>query len=228
MLLSFVTLFPAMIEESLQYGVIGRAISGGLCQVRTVDPRAFTTDNHKTVDDSPYGGGPGMLMKAEPLIKALASLGVQPFERLPSRAVVMTDPSGGLFTQPVAASLASFEEVVFVCGRYEGIDGRIEEAFATHVLSIGDFVLSGGELPALVMADAVLRLLPGVLGNSESLAIDSFSDGLLSAPQYTRPEEIMGLKVPSVLLSGDHAAVAKWKAQAARERTERFRPDLLD
>ena len=216
----FVTLFPAAIRAHMEDSVIGRAASRGLLSWRTADPRDFTYDAHRKVDDTPYGGEPGMLMKAEPVALALASLAGM---RLGSggSAVVVTEPGGRRFDQAVARELSVFDQIVFVCGHYEGIDHRFEEEFATHVLSIGDFVLTGGELPALVMADAVARLVPGVLGSAESLSADSFDEpGQVSAPNYTRPPVWRGREVPPVLLSGDHAKVRAWRAEQAAERTQ--------
>jgi tRNA (guanine37-N1)-methyltransferase len=186
------------------------------------NPRDFATDRHRTVDDSPYGGGPGMLMKIEPVAAAIESLPVQP-----GAAVVLTDPTGARFTQAAAWELAERPQVVFLCGHYEGFDHRVRTLFATHVYSIGDFVLTGGELPALAMADAIARLVPGVLGSEESLAADSHADGLLSAPQYTRPEVFRGEAVPKVLLSGDHGAVRAWRRREALRLTRTLRPDLF-
>lgn len=217
----FVTLFPATIAAHMEDSVVGRAVGKGLIGWRVADPRDHAYDAHRKVDDTPYGGEPGMLMKAEPVAQALASLlkerGTGDGERV---AVVVTEPGGRRFDQSVARELATFEQVVFVCGHYEGIDHRFEEEFATHVLSIGDFVLTGGELPALVMADAVARLVPGVLGSAESLGADSFDEpGRVSAQNYTRPPVWRGREVPPVLLSGDHAKVRAWREAQAAERT---------
>jgi tRNA (guanine37-N1)-methyltransferase len=218
--IDFVTLFPEMVMDALGHSIPKRAQESGLAAYGTANPRDFTTDKHRTVDDTPFGGGPGMLMKCEPVALAIESLGA-------ADAVVMTDPTGSVFDQAAARELAGFKHVLFVCGHYEGIDDRVRQRYATHVYSIGDFVLTNGELPALVMADAVVRLLPGVLGSEESLAIDSHSDGLLSAPQFTRPEEWRGLSVPSVLTSGNHAEIAKWKRRVALRQTREQRRDLF-
>ncbi|MFI5384680.1 MAG: tRNA (guanosine(37)-N1)-methyltransferase TrmD [Fimbriimonadales bacterium] len=220
MRLDFVTLFPEMVLGTLGHSITSRAADGGFASYGASNPRDFTTDRHRTVDDNPFGGGPGMLMKAEPVAQAIESLG-------PADAVVLTDPTGRLFTQGDARALSSLGHVVFVCGHYEGIDDRIRQRYATHVFSIGDFVLTNGELPALVMADAIVRLIPGVLGSEESLAIDSHSDGLLSASQFTRPEDWRGLGVPPVLLSGNHAEIERWKRREALKLTREQRPDLF-
>jgi tRNA (guanine37-N1)-methyltransferase len=218
--LDFVTLFPEMVLGALGHSIMKRAQAADLVEFATRNPRDFTTDKHRTVDDNPFGGGPGMLMKAEPVGLAIESFG-------PADAVVLTDPTGRLFTRGDAFTLARLHHVVFVCGHYEGIDDRVRLRFATHVFSIGDYVLTNGELPALVMADAVARLVPGVLGSEESLEIDSHADGLLSAPQFTRPEEWRGLSVPPVLLSGNHGEIERWKRRESLRTTREHRPDLF-
>jgi tRNA (guanine37-N1)-methyltransferase len=218
--LDFVTLFPEMVLGALDCSIPKRAQAAGHVRYGVSNPRDFTTDKHRTVDDSPFGGGPGMLMKAEPVGQAIEALG-------DADAIVMTDPTGLLFSQGDAHSLSQLEHVVFVCGHYEGIDDRVRQRFATHVFSIGDFVLTNGELHALVMADAVVRLLPGVLGSEESLDIDSHADGLLSAPQFTRPEDWRDLQVPPVLIGGHHAEVTKWKRRESLRLTRMQRPDLF-
>ena len=218
----FVTLFPEMILPALGHSILKRAAERGLAGFRAANPRDFTADRHRTVDDSPFGGGPGMVLMPGPISEALRSLEVEE-----GAAIVVTEPMGAPFTQRVAAELATRTQVVFVCGHYEGIDHRIVERYATHVFSIGDFVLTGGELPALVMADAIVRLLPGALGKEASLEIDSHSDGLLSAPQYTRPEVFEGDAVPEVLRSGNHQAVAEWRRSQALRLTRELRPDLF-
>lgn len=222
MRIDFVTLFPEMMLDAVGHSILGRAAGSGLVEFKATNPREFTTDKHRTVDDSPYGGGPGMLMKCEPIAKALDSLELDPVA-----AVVLTDPTGTRFTQEIAKDLSTKQRVVFLCGHYEGIDDRIRQLYATHTVSLGDFVLTGGELPSLVMADAIVRLIPGALGSAESLEADSHSDGLLSAPQYTRPEEFRGLKAPDVLLSGDHEAIRKWRRAQSLDLTRRNRPDLF-
>lgn len=220
--IDFVTLFPEMMLEAVSHSMLMRAKDAGAVEFGAVNPREFTHDKHRTVDDNPFGGGPGMLMRCEPVAAAIDSL--FPDE---NTAVVMTDPTGAPFSQAMAQDLASRPRIIFVCGHYEGIDDRVRRLYATHAVSIGDFVLTGGELPALVMADAVTRLQPGVLGCSQSLEVDSHSDGLLSAPQFTRPEEFRGEAVPEVLRSGDHAAIGKWRRTHALELTRTNRPDLF-
>jgi len=222
--IDFVTLFPEMMLGAARHSMLKRAEDSGLVAFGAVDPRSFAADRHRTVDDTPFGGGPGMLMKPEPLDAAIRSILPQPAK---GTAVVMPDPTGTPFTQNDAAELAGSGHVVFVCGHYEGIDERIADKWVTHRFSIGDYVLTGGELPALVMADAIVRLVPGVLGDAASLAIDSHADGLLSAPQYTRPDVWEGLEVPTVLRSGDHGAIAKWKRRQALLATRQRRPDLF-
>jgi len=219
--IDFVTLFPEMVLGVLEHSIPKRAESAGLVSFSAISPRQFTTDVHRTVDDSPYGGGPGMVIKIEPVAAAMAALELEE-----GTAVVMTDPTGDPFTQARAHELAARSRVVFLCGHYEGFDHRIEELYATHVFSIGDYVLTGGELPALAMADAMIRLLPGALGCAESLEIDSHREGILSAPQYTRPEDFQGHKVPAVLLSGNHAEIRKWRRREALLLTRDRRPDL--
>lgn len=221
--IDFLTLFPEMVLAALDHSIPSRAAKAGLVRFGAVNPRDFTFDNHRTVDDNPYGGGPGMLMKIEPVSRAIESMALAS----EGTAVIVTDPTGELFTQEHAREFSRFERLVFLCGHYEGFDHRIEQRYATHSLSIGDYVLTGGELPALVMADSVVRLLPGALGSPASLTIDSFEDGLLSAPQYTRPEEFEGLKVPAVLLSGNHAEIQKWKRKESLRLTRERRPDLF-
>lgn len=217
----FVTLFPEMVLQAVGHSMLRRASDAGLVAFEAADPRSFTTDNHRTVDDRPFGGGPGMLMKAEPVAQAIESFGSE------GAAIVFPDPTGARFDQATAVELEAAGRVMFVCGHYEGIDERVRERYATHTLSIGDFVLTGGELPALLMADAIVRIVPNVLGSDQSLGIDSHADGLLSAPQFTRPEIWREMAVPEVLLSGDHGAIARWKRKAALETTRQRRPDLF-
>ncbi len=187
-----------------------------------MDLRGYTHDAHRTVDDKPYGGGPGMLMKAEPLFEAVESLKTE------GAKVILTSPQGETFNQRIAQELASESHLIVLCGHYEGVDERVRQALVDRELSIGDYVLTSGNLPALVMVDAVVRLLPGVLGSPESSVSESFSDGLLEYPQYTRPPEFRGMKAPEVLLSGNHAKIAKWRLEKARETTKARRPDLLE
>ena len=238
-----VTIFPAMIEQPLAAGVIGRAVASGLLDVRVRDLRDFTTDRHRVVDDTPYGGGPGMVLKPDPIFRALDAIEA---ERGTPLTVIMTSPQGKRFTQAEAQRLSGVAHVVLLCGRYEGFDDRVRER-VTEELSIGDYVLTGGELPALVVLDAVARFVPGVVGDEQSVAEDSFSRGLLDFPQYTRPAEIATrigslsppdgsgvqagervLPVPEVLLSGNHAEIRRWRKREALSRTLERRPDLLD
>jgi len=220
-----VTVFPRMVEAGLTDGVVHRGIERGLVTVKVHDLRDFTADRHRSVDDAPYGGGPGMVMKVEPVVRAVRAIeaeGGRP------DAVVLLSPQGRRFSQAEARRLASLSRVALVCGRYEGIDERVRDAVATEEISIGDYVLSGGELAALVVVDAVSRYVPGVVGDEGSVEADSFSRGLLDYPHYTRPAEFEGRDVPGVLLSGHHADVAAWRKREALARTLARRPDLLD
>ncbi len=224
MRIEVVTLFPPLIEGALRYGVLGRALERGLLEVGTEDPRAHTHDVHRSVDDRPYGGGPGMVMRAEPLLQALRAAQA----RLPAGSpVVCLSAQGVPFTQAQAFELAAGPGLLLVAGRYEGIDERLIEVSVDRELSVGDYVLSGGELPALVVLDAIARLLAGVLGDERSSTEDSFVQGLLEGPHYTRPEVWQGRAVPPVLLSGDHAAIRRWRLRAALARTLCRRPELL-
>jgi tRNA (guanine37-N1)-methyltransferase len=220
-----VTIFPRMVQAGVAEGVVGRAIERGLLDVGIRDLRDYTTDRHRTVDDVPYGGGPGMVMKAEPLLRAVEAIGR---ERGTPSAIVLLTPQGRPFRQAEAARLSGLPHVALLCGRYEGIDERLRELVATEELSIGDYVLSGGELAALVVVDAVSRLVPGVVGDAGSVEGDSFSRGLLDFPHYTRPAEFEGRAVPDVLLSGHHAEVRRWRKRQALARTLERRPDLLE
>jgi tRNA (guanine37-N1)-methyltransferase len=220
-----VTLFPALVADALRHGVLGRAIERGLLQVGTEDPRRHTTDAHHTVDDRPYGGGPGMVLKPEPLCAAIAAA----HQRLPAGAVrIALSAQGRPLTQGLVAELASSPGLLLVAGRYEGIDERVLELAIDLELSIGDYVVSGGELPALLLIDALARLLPGALGDARSHAEESFAQGLLDWPHYTRPELYAGLGVPAVLSSGDHAAIARWRLKQSLGRTWLRRPELID
>ncbi|NVJ61771.1 MAG: tRNA (guanosine(37)-N1)-methyltransferase TrmD [Gammaproteobacteria bacterium] len=222
-----VTLFPQMFEAISEYGVTSRAIRQQLVAIELIDPREFTTDKHRTVDDRPYGGGPGMLMKVEPLSKAIDAA-KQTFDNNQKPHVVYLSPQGKTLTQDLVKQLASQQNIVLVAGRYEGIDERIIDAQIDEEISVGDFVLSGGELPAMVLIDAMIRMLPGALGHQDSAVEDSFADGLLDCPHYTRPEELDGQRVPEVLLSGDHEAIRRWRLKQALGRTWVRRPDLLE
>lgn len=211
-----------MLEAAWSYSMGARAQEAGLVTTQFANPRDFAYDAHRKVDDRPYGGGPGMVIKVEPVALAIERLSPEP-----GSAIVLTDPGGIPFGQATAREWAQLPGIVFLCGHYEGFDHRVETMFATHVVSVGDYVLTGGELPALTMADATLRLIPGVLGCAESLEIDAHTDGLLSAPQYTRPESFRGVSVPEELISGDHKKVERWKRSIALKLTQSRRPDLL-
>ncbi|MGB1046679.1 MAG: tRNA (guanosine(37)-N1)-methyltransferase TrmD [Litorivicinaceae bacterium] len=219
-----ITLFPTMVADALAHGVIGRAMQRGLVNIITFNPRAHATDLHQTVDDRPYGGGPGMLMKVETLRASIA----EARQTLPEASVIYLSPQGEPLTQSVVQDLAERPEVILVCGRYEGIDERVIELDVDYEISLGDFVLSGGEPAAIAVLDAVGRLVPGVLGHASSAVEDSFSDGLLDCPHYTRPEEIAGLKVPDVLLSGHHGDIARWRRKQALGRTWLRRSEILE
>lgn len=220
-----VTIFPAMVEAGLAEGVVGRARIRGLLDIAVHDLRTFTTDRHHVVDDVPFGGGPGMVMKAEPFYAAVAAIRER---RGGAGRVVLTSPAGRRFDQAAAAALAGADSVILLCGRYEGVDERLVEAVGAEEWSIGDYVLSGGELPALVMLDAIARLVPGVVGDQGSVENDSFSAGGLDFPHYTRPAVWRGRAVPEVLVSGHHGAIERWRRAEAAARTEARRPDLLD
>jgi len=224
MRIEVVTLFPALIEAGLSAGVLGRAVTTGKLAVGLENPRSHADDPHRTVDDRPFGGGPGMVLKAEPLAKALSAAKA----RLPAGApMIGLAAQGAPFDQATAARLAGLPGFGLVAGRYEGIDQRVSDALIDEELSIGDYVLSGGEFPALIVIDAVARLLPGVLGNEESAVQESHGDGLLDWPHYTRPEVWDGRTVPPVLLGGNHAAIRRWRMMQALGRTWQRRPDLL-
>lgn len=225
-----VTIFPRMIEGALAEGILGRAIAQGLLRVGVTDLRDYTDDRHRSVDDVPYGGGPGMVLKPEPLFRAVEAVIAQRAQRAPraeARSIVLVSPQGPRFTQAEASRLAALDHVVILCGRYEGVDDRVREFLATEELSVGDYVLSGGELPALVIVDAVARLIPGVVGDEGSVEAESFERGLLDFPQYTRPASFRGLNVPDVLVSGHHAEIRRWRKRQAVERTVARRPELL-
>ena len=224
MRIEVVTLFPEMVETLLKFGVTGRAAERGLLQVGTCNPRDYATDKRKSVDDRPYGGGPGMVMMVEPLRSAIRAAR----ERAGNGAKVLCmSPQGRPLDQDGVRELAARAALVLVAGRYEGIDERLMQSEVDEEWSIGDYVLSGGELPALVMLDTLARLMPGALGDEDSAAQDSFMDGLLDCPHYTRPEDMEGRRVPEVLLSGDHAAIRRWRMQQMLGRTWQRRPDLL-
>jgi tRNA (guanine37-N1)-methyltransferase len=219
-----ITIFPRMLEAGLADGVVGRACGRGIIDVRVRNLRDFTADRHHVVDDVPFGGGPGMVMKPEPFFAAMEAVEADGEKAGP---VVLLSPAGRRFTQAEARRIADVGHVVLLCGRYEGIDERVRERWVTDELSIGDYVLSGGEVPALVVIDAVSRLVPGVVGDEQSVEGDSFARGLLDYPHYTRPAEYAGRRVPEVLLSGHHAEIRRWRRQQALRRTWERRPDLL-
>ena len=221
MKIDVLTLFPGMFPP-LDESIIKRACESGRLRLGIRDLRDFTHDRHRKVDDRPFGGGPGMLMKPEPMFEAVEAL------RGEKTRVILTSPAGRPFRQEIARELAAEEHLLLICGSYEGFDERVRECLADDELSIGDYVLTNGALPAMVIIDSVTRLLPGVLGDDESSVDESFSDGLLEYPQYTRPAEFRGMNVPEVLLSGDHAAIERWRREQARLRTGQRRPDLLE
>ena len=225
MIVDIVTIFPRMVEGALSEGVIGRARESGVIDVRAWDLRDFTDDRHRTVDDVAYGGGPGMVMKPAPIFAAVEAIGR---ERGKADAVVLMTPQGRPFSHGEAARLSAMDRVVIICGRYEGVDERVAEGLVTDELSIGDYVLTGGELPALVVVDAVTRLVPGVVGDSASVVEDSFVGGLLDYPHYTRPAEFAGRVVPDVLLSGHHGEIDRWRRRERVRRTAERRPDLIE
>lgn len=215
------TLHPSMCEGPLGQSILGRARQAGLIDVRVHDLRDWTEDKHRTADDTPYGGGAGMVMRVDVVDRGIEEV------RIPNSRVLLMDPAGKPFSQADAARLADFDQVVLICGHYEGIDARVRENLVDETVSIGDFVLTGGELPAMVITDAVARLLPDVLGNNASSIKESFADGLLEAPQYTRPREYKGMEVPEVLLSGHHAKIETWRKETSKALTEQVRPDLI-
>ncbi len=224
-----VTIFPDYFREAFDYGIVRRARAAALVNIQAHDLRAWTTDKHHVVDDRPFGGGDGMVLKPEPIFAAVESLtGANRRESVSTRKrVVLLSPQGRSFTQAIAAEFALSEQLVMICGRYEGVDERVAEALVTDEISIGDYVLSGGEPAALVVVDAIVRLLPGALGSATSATNESFSDGLLDCPQYTRPPEFEGMRPPDVLLNGNHAEIARWRREASIDKTQRNRPDLL-
>ena len=222
-----ITIFPEFFRGPFEHGVVARAKADKLLEIQVHDLRNWTYDRHRTVDDRPFGGGEGMLLKAQPLFEAVEAIVL---ERTAQQKVVLLSAQGRRFTQSIAHEFAGLNELVLICGRYEGVDERVAEHLADDEISIGDFVMSGGELGAAVIVDTVARLLPGVLGNEDSARNESFSaecEGFLDCPQYTRPAEFRGWKVPEVLLGGNHEEIKRWRRKASREKTERLRPDLL-
>lgn len=226
MRIDILSLFPAMFAGPFGDSITKRAIEKGILDIQITNPRDFAEGKHQQMDDSPFGGGSGMVIKPEPMFKAVRYLKeTTSYER---RRVLLMSPEGSVFNQAKARELAAYDQLIFICGHYEGFDARISENLADEIISIGDFVLTGGELPAMMITDAVSRMLPGVLGSEESAPTDSFYNGLLEHPQYTRPREFEGMAVPEVLLSGDHARIAKWRREKSLEITLRNRPDLLE
>lgn len=223
MIFHVLTLFPDMIKNGMNTSITGKAIEKGLMDLDVRNIRDYTLDKHLHVDDAPYGGGAGMVMQAEPIYRAYKDLNLKKKTR-----VIYVTPQGRVFNQKIATDLAKEDELVFLCGHYEGIDERVLDLIATDFISIGDYVLTGGELPAMVMMDAISRLVPGVLHNDESAQDESFADNLLEYPQYTRPEVFEGVRVPDVLLSGHHANIAKWRREQSLLRTYQRRPDLFN
>lgn len=225
-----ITIFPDYFAAVFDYGIVRRAKASGLVEIGAHDLRRWTTDKHKIVDDRPFGGGDGMVLKPEPLFAAVESLtGAKEAKELAGtrKRVVLLSPQGRVFEQSVAAELATCEQVVLICGRYEGVDERVAEMLVTDEVSVGDYVLSGGEPAAAVVVDAVVRLIPGALGSETSAVNESFAEGLLDFPHYTRPPEFRGRRVPDVLLGGNHAEIARWRRRAALLKTKRNRPDLF-
>jgi tRNA (guanine37-N1)-methyltransferase len=220
-----VTIFPRMVQAALAEGVISRGIANGALDIEVHDLRDHTSDRHRSVDDMPYGGGPGMVMKPEPLVRAVEEIRSR---RGAPDTVVLLSPQGRRFTQAEAVRLSGLAHIALLCGRYEGMDERVRELVGADELSLGDFVVSGGELPAMIIVDAVSRLIPGVVADEQSVAEDSFSRGLLDYPHYTRPAEFAGIRVPDVLLSGHHADVQRWRRKTALARTLDRRPELLE
>ena len=239
-----VTIFPDFFRGPLDYGIVRRAREAGLIEISIHDLRAFTSDRHKTVDDRPFGGGEGMVLKPEPIFACVESLGIGPRSERLRETVVLLSPQGRLFTQDIAQELAAMQRLVLLCGRYEGVDERVAENLADREISIGDYILSGGELGAAIIVDAVTRLIPGALGNEASAQQESFtaaqrpgaqgpdstcvSGGLLDYPHYTRPAEFRGMAVPEILVGGNHQQIRRWRRRKALEKTLRNRPDLLD
>jgi tRNA (guanine37-N1)-methyltransferase len=224
MIIDILTIFPGMVAGPITESIIGKAIDRKLIDIRVINIRDYAADPHRTTDDRPFGGGSGMVMKPEPLVAAIGNVR----EKDPAAKVILLSPQGKLFDQGIAFELSQMNHICLVCGRYEGVDERIRNHYVDDEISIGDYVLTGGELPALVIVDAVARLLPGVLGSNESLSEESFITGLLEYPHYTRPEIFENHRVPDILLSGNHGAIRRWRRQQALIRTWQRRPDLLE
>ena len=226
--IDILTLFPQMFQGPFNFSILKRAIDHGLVSINTHNIRDYTHDKHHTADDYAYGGGAGMILKPEPIFEAVESIKSDIKQEIGELSVILLTPQGRLFSQQIAQELSAYSHLIFICGHYEGVDERVRERLVTDEISIGDYVLSGGELAAMVVVDAVVRLLPGVLGSEASLVDDSHVAGLLEYPQYTRPVEYRGWSVPEVLLSGNHAQIAKWRREQAIRRTQERRPELLD
>lgn len=224
MRIDILSIFPEMFEGPFSHSIVKRAQEKGLAEIHIYDIRVYSTNKHKKVDNYPYGGGAGMVMMAEPIVAAIEDLK----SKVNYDAIIFMTPDGEVFNQQTANHFSSFDNILLLCGHYKGIDERIRENYITHEISIGDYVLSGGELAAIVVTDTLIRLIPGVLGDETSALSDSFQDGLLSPPVYTRPFDFRGLKVPEILLSGNEKAIVEWKHQQALERTQKRRPDLLE
>ena len=223
--IDIIPLFPEFFDAFFRHSIIKRAIEAERLTMKVTNPRDFSHNKHNQVDDTPYGGGAGMLMMAPPIFEAVESVTQEPNI---NRRVIFLGPAGERFTQEKARQLATYDQIVLVCGHYEGVDYRVEEYLVDETISIGDFVLTGGELPAMVVADAVARMIPGVLGAATGAVEDSFYRPVLECPQYTKPPEFRGMEVPAILRSGHHANIAKWRLQESLKRTQRLRPDLLD
>ena len=230
MRIDILTLFPQMFEAPFSFGIFKRAVDNNLVSINLHNIRDYTHDKHHTVDDYPYGGGPGMVLKPEPIFEAVEAIksDIGAKEEVRALPIILLTPQGRLFSQQIAQELAKYSRLILICGHYEGVDERVREHLVTDEISIGDYVLTGGELPALVVIDTVVRLLPGVLGSEASPANDSHANGLLEYPQYTRPAEYRGWSVPEVLISGNHAQIAKWRREQTIRRTLERRPELLD
>ena len=226
MRIDILSLFPAMFDGPFGDSITKRAIENGIIDIHITNPRDYTDDKHHQVDDSPFGGGSGMVMKPEPMFRAVNDVLAK--TNIKNRRILLMSPTGKTFTQEKAKELASYDQLIFICGHYEGFDARIVEHIPDEEISMGDYVLTGGELPAMVIVDAVSRMLPGVLGSEESAPTDSFYDGLLEYPQYTRPREYEGMKVPDILISGDHAKIDAWRRKEALRVTLLKRPELLE
>ena len=224
MRIDIISLFPELIEAFFQHSIIGRARAAGLLDLDVTNPRNFTYDRHHMVDDTVYGGGCGMLMKAAPLYAAVEAVRRQ----VPRRRIIFMGPAGKPFDQAKARELATYDQLILLCGHYEGVDYRVEEDLADETISVGDYILTGGELPAMTVTDAVARMIPGVLGAASGAADDSFYSSLLECPQYTKPAVFRGMAVPEVLRNGDHAKIEKWRRQSSLSRTLDLRPDLLE